>query len=344
MNPAEVTEHTVTVGGHTDFYLAAGPENGPLIILCHGWPESSLSWRHILPVLGAVGFRAVAPDMRGYGRSSAPSEQSAYGLEHIVSDMVGLLSVFEQKAAIWVGHDWGSAVVWSIASHHPELVHGVASLNVPYFTIEHGLDNIVDLVDREIYPPEEFPAGQWEYMRYYQENFERATQVMDADAYNMVKALFRKGDPAGEGKPAGTAHVRRNGGWFDGAENAPNLPRDEDVVSEDDVFDYAAGLERNGFFGPNSWYMNDDANIAYTESAVNNFVLEMPTLFLAGRYDYTCESVNSELGDPMRAHCTDLTETVVDSGHWMAQEAPRAVNAALLGWIATRIPAQWPVG
>ena len=342
MNPAEVTQHSVTVGGHTSFYLASGPEDGPLVMLCHGWPESSLSWRHQLPLLGALGFRAVAPDLRGYGRSSAPKNHEAYALEHIVGDMLGLLGALGHQAAIWVGHDWGSGVVWSVASHHPERVLGVASLNVPYFTVEHGLDNLIDLVDRDLYPEAEYPAGQWEYMRYYEEHFDRATAVMDADPYNMVKAVFRKGSADGEGKPSGTAMVRKQGGWFGGADSAPNLPRDPAVVTEDDVFDYAAGLERTGFFGPNSWYMNHEANLAYTESAVNNLVLDLPVLYLAGRYDYTCQSVTSELADPMRVHCPNLTEAIVDCGHWMAQEAPREVNAHLTRWIAYQLPDCWP--
>jgi pimeloyl-ACP methyl ester carboxylesterase len=342
MNPAEISEHTITVGGHSTFYRASGPEDGPLVIMCHGWPEQSLSWRHQLPVFGGLGFRAVAPDMRGYGNSSAPAEHEAYGLEHIVEDMLNLLNVFERESAIWVGHDWGSAVVWSMASHHPEKVQGVASLNVPYFTIEQGFDNVVDLVDREVYPEEQFPVGQWDYMKYYEENFDRATQVMNADPYNMVKALFRKGNPEGVGKPSITSGIRAAGGWFDGAEGPPNLPRDEDVVSEDDVFDYAAGLERNGFFGPNSWYMNHEANEAYAESAVNEFILEMPVLFLAGRYDFTCESTESELAHPMYAHCQNLMVHTVESGHWMAQEKPREVSAALADWIATQLPASWP--
>jgi len=342
MNPAEITEHSIATDGHTTFYQASGPEDGPLVIFCHGWPEQSLSWRHQLPVFGAMGFRAVAPDMRGYGKSSVPAESSAYALEHVVGDMTSLLAALDRASAIWVGHDWGSAVVWSIASHHPEMVQGVASLNVPYRTIEQGLDAVVELVDRHVYPEDQFPVGQWDYMHYYLENFDRATKVMDTDAYNTVKALFRKGDPAGLGQPAGTASIRSGGGWFGGQSGAPDLPRDEDVVTEDDVFAYAAGLEANGFFGPNSWYMNHDANKAYASAGVDDPILDMPALFLAGRFDYTCESVESELGHPMHAHCRNLTVEVVDSGHWMAQEKPRAVNASLIRWIATHLPQSWP--
>ena len=88
--------------------------------------------------------------------------------------------------------------------------------------------------------------------------------------------------------------------------------------------------------------MNHEANEEYTSQAVNEFILEMPALFLAGRYDYTCESVDSELTHPMHAHCQNLTVEVVDSGHWMAQEKPRSVNSALIRWIATQLPDSWP--
>lgn len=91
MDKAAITENRITTDGHDSFYLAAGPEDGPLVILVHGWPELSLSWRHQLPCLGALGFRAIAPDMRGYGRSSVYDRHEDYTQELIVADMIGLL-------------------------------------------------------------------------------------------------------------------------------------------------------------------------------------------------------------------------------------------------------------
>ena len=83
-----ITEHVTKSPRHTTFYLACGPASGPPIIFVHGWPELSLSWRHQLPCFSALGFRAIAPDMRGYGRSSVPSRHEAYALELIVADML----------------------------------------------------------------------------------------------------------------------------------------------------------------------------------------------------------------------------------------------------------------
>ncbi len=336
------TEHTARTGDHVTAYLAAGPEDGPLIIFCHGWPELGLSWRHQLPTLAALGFRAVAPDMRGYGRSSVYDRHEDYTVEAIVGDMVGLLDHLGRERAVWVGHDWGSPIVWSVASHHPERCHGVASLCVPYRTIEQGFDGLVSLVDRSVYPEDEFPVGQWDYQLFYQENFARAQETLGANPYNTVRALFRKGDPEGRGKPTFTAFTRRNGGWFGPLDAAPDMPRDDDVVTEEDLRSYAAALERNGFFGPDSWYMNHEANQKFGERAANGGRLSMPALFLTAAYDFVCECVDSKLAEPMRAYCDNLTEFTVNSGHWMAQEKPRDVNAALVHWLATQLPAIWP--
>src|SRR4051794_23430841 len=307
-----VTEHQVTTDGHTTGYLACGPEDGPLVIFVHGWPELSRSWRHQLPVFGALGFRAVAPDMRGYGRSSVYEPHDAYAQEPIVADMVGLLDALGQRRAVWGGHGWGSPVGWDLGSHHPDRCWAVGSLCVPYFTLERSWDATVALVDRTVYPAERFPVGQWDYQLYYQEQFDRATAVMDANPYNTVKLLFRKGNPAGEGHPAVTASVRAAGGWFGGADEAPDLPADRDVVSDEDLVAYAAGLERNGFAGPNAWYMNHEANAAYAERAVNGGRLDLPVLFLGARYDYVCETATSPLAEPMRRQCADLTERTFD--------------------------------
>ncbi|QQS15119.1 MAG: alpha/beta hydrolase [Rhodospirillales bacterium] len=327
---------------HRTFHLSAGPADGPLVVFVHGWPELSISWRHQLPCLAGLGFRAVAPDMRGYGRSDVYGAHADYAQENIVADMIDLLDSLGVEKAVWVGHDWGSPVVWNIASHHPGRCHAVASLCVPYRTLDLGLDVAIGLVDRNVYPVDRFPAGQWDYMRFYEESFAKATAAFDADPYLTAKALFRKGSPDGRGKPARTATTRRDGGWFGGAGKAPDVPRDADLVSEEDLRAYAAALARNGFFGPDSWYVNHAANAAYAARAVNGGRLDMPVLFLGARYDYVCETVDSPMAGPMRAHCRDLTEVVVDSGHWMAQERPREVNAALVHWLATRVPGVWP--
>ncbi len=336
-----ITEHIVKKNSHTTFYLAAGPEDGPLIIFAHGWPELSISWRHQLPALGAMGFRVIAPDMRGYGRSSVYDKHSDYAQEFIVGDMLDLLDSLGRAKAVWVGHDWGSPVVWNIASHHLDRCYAVANLCIPYYTIERGLDHTLTLVDRELYPESEFPAGQWDYMRYYEESFAEAIAPMDANVYKFVKLLFRKGDPEREGKRAITATARRNHGLL-GRNEIPDLPRDDDVVTEEDLSIYVAALARNGFYGPSSWYMNHLVNAEYAQKSQNGGYLDMPVLFLAAQYDSVCECTHSRLAEPMRTYCRKLTEETIRSGHWMAQERPVEVNAALVKWLATEVTGEWP--
>lgn len=331
----EITEHTLRTDRHTTGYLAAGPVDGPLLFFVHGWPELSISWRHQLPVFAGLGFRVIAPDMRGYGRSSTFDQLDAFCQREIVADMLELHDHLCGPApdAIWVGHDWGSPVVWNIASHHPDRCRAVASLCVPYGILEGGFDALVELVDRDVYPEDEYPVGQWDYMLYYRDDFERAGEVLGANAYNTVKALFRKGDPDRVGTPSMSAGIRAGGGWFGGVDEFPDLPMDPDVVTEADLRFYAAALDRNGFFGPDAWYMNHEANAEYGREAVNDGRLDMPVLFLHARYDYTCETVESRLAEPMREHCSNLTEHIVDTGHWMAQERPAEVNRYLADWL-----------
>jgi soluble epoxide hydrolase/lipid-phosphate phosphatase len=121
MSSVLVEEHEFSDDELKTFYLSAGPKNGPLLIFVHGWPGIAETWKPQLSVFAAFGFHVVAPDMRGYGRSTATREASDYRLELIVSDMLKLLAHLQRKEAIWIGHDWGAAVVWALAAHHPEV-------------------------------------------------------------------------------------------------------------------------------------------------------------------------------------------------------------------------------
>jgi len=337
-----VTEHVAKSKRHTSFYLACGAADGPPIIFVHGWPELSISWRHQLPCFAALGFRAVAPDMRGYGRSSVYQRHEDYALEHAVQDMLELLGALGRDRAVWVGHDWGSPVVWALASHHAERCLGVAGLCVPYLAEGFAPRSFLPLIDRAVYPEVEYPLGQWDYQQFYVEDFDRARGAFEANVRATVKALFRAGNPAAMRKPARTATVRRDKGWFGGAAAAaPDVPLDPAVLTPKDLDRYAAALERTGFFGPDSWYMNHARNTGYAIEAANGGTLVLPALFLHAAYDAVCETVTSRLAEPMRRDCRDLTEVTVPSGHWMAQEQPVAVNAAIARWLATKFPALW---
>ena len=281
-----ITEHVAKSARHTTFYLACGAPEATPIIFVHGWPELSISWRHQLPVMAGLGFRAIAPDMRGYGRSSVYARHEAYAQEEIVADMIELLDSLGAQKAVWVGHDWGSPVVWGIAQHHPDRCHAIANLCVPYIPQGFAPQTIIPLADRRVYPEAQFPAAQWDYMLFYKENFAAAQAAMEANVRATVKLLFRAGSPDGKGQPAGTASVRARGGWFGPGQPAPDFPRDETVITQADEDAYTAALTRNGFFGADSWYVNPEANMAFVQMAKANWRLEMPVLFLHGAYDY----------------------------------------------------------
>lgn len=341
MTPDEITENTIRSARHTTFYLAAGPETGTPIIFLHGWPELSISWRGQLPIFGAAGMRAIAPDMRGYGRSSLYDSHDAYRLEETVTDMLELLDHLGAERAIWVGHDWGAPVAWALAQHHPDRCLGIACLCVPYLPEGLSVETVKPFINRDIYPEADFPVGQWDYQLFYRENFDDARAMFEADPAATVRALFRAGSPNSIAKPSLTASVRKRGGWFNGRP-PPNMPRDERVISEADEAAYAAALTRSGFFGADSWYMNGDANRAYALRAKEGWRLEMPVLFLHAAHDVVCETLNSRLAEPMRTSCADLTEATIESGHWMAQEKPGDVNAALTRWMAQKFPTMLP--
>ncbi len=257
-----ITEHVCRTQRHASFYLACGAADGPLIVFLHGWPDLGIGWRHQLRCFAQLGFRAVAPDMRGYGRSTVHREHEAYALEESVTDMLELLAHLGRESAIWVGHDWGTPVVWALASHHPQRCLGVAGLCVPHLPEGFAPPVLIPLVDRSIYPADLYPAGQWEYQLYYEEHFEDAQRVFEANVLNTVKAMFRKGNPKGRGQPTRFAMTRRDGGHFGGRGEALDLPLDTDILDEQELLHYTAALTRNGFFGPDAWYMTGARNRA----------------------------------------------------------------------------------
>ncbi len=129
--PAESWRHRTIESNGVRLHLVEEGEGYP-VVLCHGFPELWYSWRNQIPALAAAGLRAIAPDLRGYGESDKPEAIEEYDIHHLVGDLVGLLDALDLEKAVFVGHDWGSIVVWSLAVMHPERVERLVSLNVPY--------------------------------------------------------------------------------------------------------------------------------------------------------------------------------------------------------------------
>ncbi len=203
---------SITTARHRTAWIEAGPADGRLMIFIHGWPELSLVWRAQIEHFAAAGWRCVAPDMRGYGGSSVPDSIAAYAVRELVADMIELHEALGGKPAIWVGHDWGSAVAWAMASHHVERCRGVVNLCVPYLSRGLALPNVVPLVDRALYPADEYPVGQWDYWLFYREHFSRAAQDFEADVAATLSLLYRTATSEAVGKPAFSAALRARGG------------------------------------------------------------------------------------------------------------------------------------
>jgi len=328
--------------GHRTSLTEMGPRDGPVVAFIHGWPELAHSWRHQVTTFSSLGFRVLAPDMRGYGGSSIYTRHDAYAQRFVVADMINLIDILEIESALWVGHDWGSATVWNIASHHPDRCVGVANISIPYRTVERGLSALVPLVNRDIYPEDVYPLGRWSKLKLYEDSFDAVTATFEADVEATIRALMRAGDPASITRPSPRATIGGDGGYFGGAARAPEVPRDSDVLSKQDLRVYTEALTRGGFFGPNSYYRNAADNLAYSDESVNGGRLALPVLFMAAEFDGTCEAIVSRLAEPMAEYCEDLTMARISSGHWAAQEKPREVNAALAGWLAAKVPDHWP--
>jgi pimeloyl-ACP methyl ester carboxylesterase len=328
-----LVSRTFSTPRHTTHYIECGPANGPLMMFLHGWPELSLVWHAQMAAFAADGWHCVAPDMRGYGGSSAPAANDAYTREQIVADMAELHDHLGGKPAIWVGHDWGSAVTSALVAHQPKRSRGVVLISVPYFPNGAALPTFVPLVNRRIYPADQYPDGQWDYYRYYNTHFKSAVADLDADKAASLASIFRSGDPAIMGKPAATALVTRKGGRFGAAHHAPPTKPDPALWPAADFEVLVQAFKAHGFRAPCAWYLNDAANIAYAHKSPNGGRLLMPVLFVNGDYDQINTINGNRSGDPMRAACPDLTITRLRGAHWLPLERKAELTRAIRTWL-----------
>ncbi|KAJ2974765.1 hypothetical protein NQ176_g5879 [Zarea fungicola] len=331
--------------GKTIHYVAAGPATGPLIVFMHGWPGIGKTWQHQLIGLASLGFRVVAPDMPGYGQSTAARQHADYTQEAIVKGMLAILADTGNKSAVWIGHDWGCGTLWTLANTHPQVCRAVVGICVPYRALELGLGELTRTVNRDIYPEADYPYGQWSYQKYYEESFQQATDWMERDIRGFLKALFQTPKAVDRTKPARTSTVLRDGGWFGGIEKPPPeaaLP--DDICMSPELFqEVASAMEKTGFFPGNSWYMHHEENHKYnTEMSANDGRLDMPVLFIHATKDLVCDTITSSLAEEMREKCSALTEATIDSGHFLPLEKPALLMSELVRWMVKSVPDWWP--
>lgn len=318
---------------HKTHYFQCGPVDGPLMIFLHGWPSINLMWRAQTDAFADDGWHCVAPDLRGYGGSSAPTANDAYTIEEVVTDMMELHDHLGGEAAIWVGHDWGSVVAAELTAHEPKRSRGVVLTSLAYLPDANALPTLVPLVDRSIHPADQYPDGQWDYYRYYTTHFETAVADLDADKASTLASVFRSGSPDAIGKVSPNALVTRNGGRFGDAHRAPPTQPDPTLWPPADFDVLVQAFETHGFRPVCAWYLNDEANIAYARKAPDGGRLSQPVLFVNGELDQICNITGNRQGEPMREACSDLTVTSMSAGHWLPLERKAEHIQVIRTWL-----------
>ncbi len=273
---------------------------GPLVVLCHGFPELAFSWRHQIPALSAGGFRVIAPDMRGFGESSSPQDVEAYDVVSLCGDVCAVLDDAGEERAIIVGHDWGANVAWQMAVLHPERVRAVAGLSVPF--VPRSPAPPIPIMRRHL--------GEDFYIVWFQQ-----PGVADEALARDVRRTL-------------TTKRVWTSSWAE-EDDAP--PQRGEWLSEQELAVYIEAFERTGFTGGLNWYRNIDRNWQLTE-AVAEHAVEQPAMFLTGEKDPVRKFMPAEAMD---GWVTDLRANVIvpGAGHWVQQERPHEVNTALLEFL-----------
>lgn len=302
---SEPTQRTIESNGIRLNIAEQG--KGPLVLMCHGFPESWYSWRHQINALAAADFHAVAPDMRGYGKSDAPEAIDQYTMFHLVGDMVGLLDALEAPTAVIVGHDWGATVAWQAARLRPDRFRAVAGLSVPFRP--RGPVSPTSIMPQT--------ADAQFYMLYFQQpglaeaEFERDPR---ATVTNMLYG------------------ASGGGGMLRGPGAPATLPA---WLSEADLDFYAGEFKRSGFRGGLNYYRNLDRNWELMAPFADVRVT-VPAIYIAGDRDLVVSSPGMDQFLSNLKHFVPALRNMVmlpGCGHWTQQERPSEVNAAIIDFI-----------
>jgi pimeloyl-ACP methyl ester carboxylesterase len=328
MRMSELKHRVVETNG-IRMHLAEQGE-GPLVLMCHGFPESWYSWRHQLGALAEAGFHAVAPDMRGYGQTDRPEQIDQYTLLHLIGDMVGVLDALGAETAVIAGHDWGAPVAWHSALLRPDRFRAVMGLSVPFTPRGRSRPTTV--------------MPQNEEAQFYQLYFQ-TPGVAEAELERDVRMTIRSvlywgsGDPprresagASGGDSGNVGMVRRGGGFVSGRAISTALPA---WLTEADVDFYAGEFTRTGFRGGLNWYRNIDRNWELLGSMAGARVT-IPALYVAGDRDLvTAFRGMSGVIENLSKFVPQLRRTLMlpGCGHWTQQERAREVNDAMINFL-----------
>ena len=315
---AEWTHGTVPGPAGRLHLVEAG--RGPLVLLVHGFPESWFSWRHQLAALAAGGYRAVAVDVRGYGRSSKPAQSGRYRLVDHVADNVAVVQALGERSAVVVGHDWGSPIAATSALLHPEMFPGVGLLSVPYSP--RG----------PVRPSEAFaamPGAAEFYVSYFQQPG-RAEAEIEPDVRGWLAGFYATLSAGGAAPDAPPWFLVPRGGTMRDQFSSDQPPG---WLSGEDFERAVAEFERTGFAAALNRYrcMDQDWDDA---ADYDTATLAQPSLFIVGEQD----SSRTWLAHDIEQHTTTLpslrSQHVLNGvGHWVQQEAPDVVSEILLDWL-----------
>lgn len=303
---------------------------GPMVLFVHGFPESWYSWRHQLPAVAAAGYRAVAIDVRGYGRSSAPPAVDDYRMVRHVADNVGVVRALGEDTAVIVGHDWGAPIAWSTALLRPDIFTALALVSVPYNA--RG-DFKPSAAFRMMGGDEEF------YIEYFQQPG-RAEAEMEVDLPRWLLGMYYAA--SGDGVKARAAAQDPSGGRFTVAPGGklsdrfiwPEAGTWPHWMSEADFGVYVEEFTRTGMSGGLNRYRNVDRD--WEDLAVFDAApITQPSLFVGGEFDgptmWGAASI-AKFGETMpNLHKSVIIDSV---GHWVQQEAADELNAELLDFLA----------
>ena len=300
---------------------------GPLVVLCHGFPECWYSWRHQLPALAGAGFHAVAPDMRGYGQSDRPDAIDQYTLLHHVGDMVGLLDALDAESAVIAGHDWGAPVAWHAALLRPDCFRAVIGLSVPFRP--RGAvrpTSVMPQIDDAVF-----------YQLYFQTPGVAEAEFERDVSLTLRRLLYSASGDAPRGNtsivnPGTVGMVPRRGGFLSRSMDSPVLPP---WLTEADLELFAGEFTRTGFRGGLNWYRNIDRNWELLAPFAGACVT-VPALYIAGDRDLVVAFRGmDQLILNLSQFVPHLQRTLVlpGCGHWTQQERPEEVNTAMLDFL-----------
>ena len=315
---SELQHKFVDTNGIKMHYVEQGA--GPLVVLCHGWPESWYSWRHQIPALADAGFRVVAPDQRGYGQTDAPQPIESYNILDLVGDIVGLVNSLSVDSAVIVGHDWGGPVAWNSALLRPDIFRAIALLSVPYFPRGPVRPSV----------GMKALAGDNHFYQLYFQEPGKVEKELDADPRrSMAMMLYSaSGDPPPAEQWKFTFPKTMK--FIETGTVPKKLPP---WLTEADLDFFAGEFKRAGFRGGINWYRNSDRNWEIT-AFLDGAKLRQPSVFAAGDQDVVGKMIPGAY-EGAGAFMSNLKKKVIipGAGHWIQQERPKEINAILIEFL-----------